>query len=594
MWVEFPFAGVTPKPIVLVGENGSGKSILLSHIVNGLIEAKRRAFPITPEVETNMVCKILSPSYIKPGRHWCYAKVIFDEDLFIGELTLSSLRRNLDETPPNFHFSSALDAWNQINRDRNSHFVSNFDNVSDTTFLDAFGKSCVLFFPPNRFEEPAWLNERHLKSKATYSDIERTLGYTTRKVINYSSLQDNQNWLFDVVYDMTAFEYVTENLSILETDSNRVRVIPEWKGFIGDSAKVYDIVLRVVRSVTRRGRNVRFGIGRRLDRTVSLMKGNSRLVPNIFQLSSGETSLLNLFLSILRDFDLTGTTFSTAEEVQGIVVVDEIDLHLHAVHQYEILPGLIQMFPKVQFIVTTHSPLFVLGMNNAFGEDGFALYQLPDGQQISPEEFSEFGNAYKAFRSSSRFSDDVRRAVKNAQRPILYMEGKTDIKYLQRAAKLLGHEDVLEVVDVKDGNGDELEKTWRAISNLPESLVPQEVMILRDCDYSGERVDKGNRMRRTIPKQDSHPIEKGIENLFSKATLEKAHTSKPAFFNLTPAHTTYKRGEQLTVPETWEVNDAEKTNLCNWICENGTVEDFHHFNVIFELLDELVDDEQSA
>ena len=35
--IPCPFDGDKPKPIVLVGENGSGKSILLSHIVNGLL-----------------------------------------------------------------------------------------------------------------------------------------------------------------------------------------------------------------------------------------------------------------------------------------------------------------------------------------------------------------------------------------------------------------------------------------------------------------------------------------------------------------------------------------------------------------------------
>ena len=34
--IEMPFDDSTPKPVVLVGENGSGKSIILSHIVNGL------------------------------------------------------------------------------------------------------------------------------------------------------------------------------------------------------------------------------------------------------------------------------------------------------------------------------------------------------------------------------------------------------------------------------------------------------------------------------------------------------------------------------------------------------------------------------
>ena len=60
--LEFPFYGDTPKPIVLVGENGSGKSIVLSHIVNGLVEAKQQAYPGTPEIETGKVFKVRSSS----------------------------------------------------------------------------------------------------------------------------------------------------------------------------------------------------------------------------------------------------------------------------------------------------------------------------------------------------------------------------------------------------------------------------------------------------------------------------------------------------------------------------------------------------
>lgn len=43
--IEFPFDGDFPKPIVLVGQNGSGKTILLPHIVNRLASAKDIAFP---------------------------------------------------------------------------------------------------------------------------------------------------------------------------------------------------------------------------------------------------------------------------------------------------------------------------------------------------------------------------------------------------------------------------------------------------------------------------------------------------------------------------------------------------------------------
>lgn len=591
--IDLPFEGDRPKPIVLVGENGSGKSIFLSHIANCLTAVKGLVYPDTPEVEAGKALKLRSSSYIRAGSEWCYASVDFEEDVFLAELILSLSKEKYANSPPSFTSTRAREIWNEIKEHDSSGFISSIFQKPDTFIKNLYDRNCVLYFPHNRYEEPAWLNEENLKAQAEFMDIKRLLGHTSRKLINYSSLKDNQNWVFGVIFDMATFEMQVETHQYYDASTNTSRDVSEWKGYSGSSTDVHGIMLEIVQNIMGIS-DARFTIGGRLSRTLSLQSGTDVLVPNVFQLSSGETSLLNLFLSILRDYNLSGTSFSTVDEVRGIVLIDEIDLHLHAGHQYEILPSLIQKFPMVQFIVTTHSPLFVLGMNNAFGEDGFALYRLPDGQQISPEEFSEFGSAYEAFKASSAFSDDVRQAVKNAERPILYMEGSTDIKYLQTAAKLLAYESVLEAVDIQDGNGDELEKTWKAINNLPGSLVPQRVMILRDCDYKGESVNKGNRLRRTIPKQDDHPIEKGIENLFSQVTLDKARNHKCAFVDFTPAHPTTDRGKPNTIPENWVIHNDEKKNLCEWLCENGTAEDFRHFQVIFDLLDELVDEEQAA
>ena len=124
-------------------------------------------------------------------------------------------------------------------------------------------------------------------------------------------------------------------------------------------------------------------------------------------------------------------------------MVDEIDLHLHAVHQHDVLPELIRMFPNVQFVVTTHSPLFILGMQKALGEGGFSIYQLPDGQQINPEEFSEFGEAYRSFTTSDKFARDIKEALEREKKPVLLAEGETDVRFLQKAAKLLGEQDTL-------------------------------------------------------------------------------------------------------------------------------------------------------
>lgn len=49
------------------------------------------------------------------------------------------------------------------------------------------------------------------------------------------------------------------------------------------------------------------------------------------------------------------------EELSGIVIIDEIDQHLHPKWQHSILPNLTRAFPQVQFIATTHSPMTVLG-----------------------------------------------------------------------------------------------------------------------------------------------------------------------------------------------------------------------------------------
>ena len=449
-------------------------------------------------------------------------------------------------------------------------------------------------FPPNRFEEPAWLNKENLKAQAQYMDIKHLAGYTSRKVIASSPLHDNQNWLFDVIYDRAAFELQTRHINLPINDNNATIPFPMFLGYSGDAASTYETALQIVRIVTRRA-DSRFGIGRRHHRVVSIVSevGSKvrQLVPNIFQLSSEETSLLNLFLSILRDFDLCGTPFSSAADIRGVVVLDEIDLHLHAVHQHEILPNLMQLFPKVQFVVTTHSPLFVLGMSKKFGEDGFALYRMPQGQRISPEEFSEFGDAYQAFAVTHTFNDNMRTVIEKSQRPIVFLEGTTDQRYMEEASKFLEKQAVLERIELRDGGGSgKLAKIWKD-SLLPlTEILPQQVLLLFDCDTGRPTENKGKLSQRRIPLQVQNPIRKGIENLFSKSTLKRARQSRPKFFRTEEAHSgTDEDGQPITIAEKWTINDGEKANLCNWLCENGTQEEFKHFQMIFDLIDELLD-----
>ncbi len=558
--------------------------MLLSHIVNGLVSAKDMVYPETPEVEIDRVYKLRSSRYIKSGKQYYFGKVEFDKKILIQEMRLRGKKQQYTEIPKEISETDAQIAWNKMEHTKSDLYDSNFHNDKDK-ISDLITKNCILYFPFNRFEEPVWLNKYNLKTKPQYTDSQRITGYTNRRIINYSPLQDNQNWLFDVIYDRGVFENIIVN-------KNNIGA-PAFLGYHGPITNIYLIALQIVHKIIRQNEDVMFGLGGRHSRILSVQSESGQLMLNIFQLSSGETSLINLFLSILRDFDLSGVSFSNSADIRGIVVVDEIDLHLHAIHQSVVLPELIKMFPKIQFIITTHSPLFVLGMEQIFGENGFALYQLPQAQKIKPEEFNEFKEAYRSFAATSRFADDIQQKIQNAQKPIVFVEGKTDEQYIRKAAQFFDKKHLIDKIKMIDGGGKgNLYKIWKHLKSLPSpDIISYKIVLLFDCDVEKENCNdsRENIFKRIIPIQETHPIKKGIENIFELSIMNAARAYKSAFIDITDQHKSTTRGEEKIIPERWAVNEDEKTNLCHWLCENGTKEDFRHFEVIFGLLEELLD-----
>jgi len=74
-------------------------------------------------------------------------------------------------------------------------------------------------------------------------------------------------------------------------------------------------------------------------------------------LSSGFKSCLSLLIGIIKEIEYRFKEPTVAaEDFDGIVLIDELDLHLHPEWQSIIAKTLIAIFPKVQFITTTHSP----------------------------------------------------------------------------------------------------------------------------------------------------------------------------------------------------------------------------------------------
>lgn len=101
---------------------------------------------------------------------------------------------------------------------------------------------------------------------------------------------------------------------------------------------------------------------------ISLREGSLKLRKDsidvdIDQLSSGERVYFVLAIDLARRLMIANST-SKLSECLGLVLIDEIDLHLHPNWQHEVLRRLVDTFPRCQFIVTTHSPQVVGGVNS--------------------------------------------------------------------------------------------------------------------------------------------------------------------------------------------------------------------------------------
>ena len=588
--IELPFSGDQPKPIILVGANGSGKSIFLSHIVNGLVVAKGIAYPDSSEVDEGRVYKLRSSSYIRAGREYYFARVDFNGEWHVSELRPRRPKQDYEVAPEGILGTDAEALWERMSPESSDTFYLSLYPETDEASArvrDAFAKNCVLFFPSDRSELPAWLNQVNLTARVQHLEHKHVIGRTIRTIVSPSPLYANQNWLYDLIYDRASFELNTPRYRLPAEEGNSQITLPVFAGYAGDATTLFDTVTTLVRTLTTRD-DARFGVGRRNNRVLSIESGAGQLVSNVFHLSSGEVSILNIALSILRDFDLTGAPFRHAGDVRGVVVVDEIDLHLHSAHQHEILPKILRHFPGVQFVLTTHSPLFVLGMEREYGEDGIAVYRLPTGEQISAEEFDEFGRAYVAFTETETFAERIRSEIESSAKPILVMEGPTDIRYLETAARLLEQEELLNRVRIMAGDGHgKMDKFWGACRDPISGILSQRIVLLYDCDKQREAEDRGTLTRRSIPLQDDNPVKTGIENLFEWHILNSATEHKPAFVDIVSAHQTTIRGQTRSEPEQWRINKDEKSNLCDWICENASPEDFSRFEVVFELLRDL-------
>ncbi len=119
------------------------------------------------------------------------------------------------------------------------------------------------------------------------------------------------------------------------------------------------------------------------------------------KLSDGEKRLLMLVTDLARRLAIANPGLGeNALEGEGIILIDEIDLHLHPQWQRRVLPALTKTFPNCQFIVTTHSPQVLSEV------PGESVFILENGKllEYSPHTLGRDSNSilYEIFNVKER------------------------------------------------------------------------------------------------------------------------------------------------------------------------------------------------
>lgn len=327
---------------VLTAVNGKGKTTILSYIMDAWVEMTRSAFNQSYKDKENDYYRISAgihlidintPSFVylrfvhngKPYDYLDYRnglpKEIYEEQVKLDD------KIKYDDI-------SAI-----INENPSSKIVDT--RLKKEIVEGVFNSQVMTYMPSYRSEIPNYLSDAH-KTKWEHDVSMRFSGKLRNPLEVTEGFPRLANWLLDLLLDLVLKENATK------------RKAPEsmvWNNM--------STILRKTLISKHPDEDVRFAVGSRGNgaERISIYKNsvNVQLYPTIFGLSTGEQSMIMMFGEIIRQADKLHNNIAL-DAIEGVVLIDEIDKNLHLRLQKEELPVLMQLFPKVQFIVTSHSP----------------------------------------------------------------------------------------------------------------------------------------------------------------------------------------------------------------------------------------------
>nr|WP_294930524.1 AAA family ATPase [uncultured Flavobacterium sp.] len=410
---------------VLTAINGSGKTTLLSHIVDALHEMARPHFENEFQEKANQFYRVSSPIYnlIPNQPSFFYIRFRTTE----GVIDYVDVRNEC--TIDQYNLAIQISDKIQFNELTNSlKAVGNVKKVSNNfnkeIAIKLFNNNIITYFPAYRYELPGYLNEPYkinldFKKFSGYSD------YLLNPIEVITGLPQLANWIMDIVLDMRMNRAGQDDMMFMNLNNLISQTL-----------------------ISKNLGPLRLGVGPRGHGSTRIQIINAtneeQLYPTIFNLSSGESSMICLFGEILKQADRYRNNISL-QDITGIVLIDEIDKHLHIKLQKEVLPKLFSLFPNVQFIVSSHSPFLSMGLAEEVKERSKIINLDNNGISVDPTSNALYIEVYNMMvGENERFKEmynSLNEEIVRSTVPLIITEGKTDAQHIKKAKEILNIND---------------------------------------------------------------------------------------------------------------------------------------------------------
>lgn len=509
---------------VLTAINGKGKTTILSHIVDAFYELARPNFENEFEGKSNKYYRISSsifnlnlslPSFVyfvfnNDGDRWDYIDIRNECSENDYEANIS-----IDNKIPYNEFSQELKVGKNVKKWCNS--------AQKDSVIKLFNQNLLTFFPSYRYESPGYLSDTYSfkiehKIESGYS------GFLTNPLRVICQFKVLANWLLDVVLDevrqsQKLLSIGNQLLPLIKKNNANVNSIIEENEIPKDvllklislSSYSQQEVLKNINQVISNllsskypQRLLKVGVGDRAQGGTRInivdVSDETVVYPSIFNMSSGEKALVSIFVELLRQMDNLRIKIN---DISGIVLIDEIDKNLHISMQHEILPKLLNMFPNVQFIVTSHSPFLIMGLAHDAQERAHIIDLDNDGlvcELANNEQFKELCSL--VISEDQVFANryiDLKSKMKTVNKPVVISEGKTDWKHFKAALnhfKELGEYTDLDVEILEydfDFGDSKLHTLLNQYKMFPHRY---KVIGIFDCDEdNGKKIHKAGGIR---------------------------------------------------------------------------------------------------